>query len=169
VQVAAIYRTQAAAGKVRMTTDAGEHIGLGVSHYAWSSSPLRRYVDLVNQWQLIAAIEGRAAPFARNSAELLAAMRDFELSYAAYGEFQDRMERYWCLRWLQQEEVRTARAEVVRESTVRLADIPLYVRVPSLPALAPGAEVTIEIGDIDLIDSDVRCVYKSPSPTEAPA
>jgi len=160
--VAAIYRTQPAAGKVRMTTDAGEHAGLGVSHYAWSSSPLRRYVDLVNQWQLIAALANRTAPFARNSAELLAAMRDFEITYAAYGEFQDRMERYWCLRWLLQEEVRQARAEVVREGTVRLADIPLYVRVPSLPALAPGAEVVIEIGEVDLIDSEVRCVYKNP-------
>src|SRR5947207_2923298 len=35
--VAAIYRVQSA-GKVRMTTSAMAHAGLGISHYAWTSS-----------------------------------------------------------------------------------------------------------------------------------
>ena len=160
---AAIYRVQGAGGKVRLATAAGEHFGLGVSHYAWASSPLRRYVDLINQWQLVAALGGAPAPFAHGGETLLAAMRDFESAYAAYGEFQERMERYWCLRWLLQENVSIARAEVVREGLVRFVDIPLYVRVPSLPPELPGGEqVMVEISDIDLIDSDLRCVYKKP-------
>lgn len=156
---AAIYRAQGD-GKVRMTTVAAEHQGLGVSHYAWSSSPLRRYVDLINQWQLLAVLQDRPPPFARRSEVLLAALRDFELTYAAYDEFQRRMEQYWCLRWLVQEGVKTARAEVVRENLVRFADIPLYTRVPSLADLPPGSSVVVEVEEIDLIDSQVRCVYK---------
>ncbi len=70
-------------GKVRMTTVAAAHEGLGVSHYAWSSSPLRRYVDLVNQWQLVASLRGDAPPYPPKSADLLAALRDFESTYAA--------------------------------------------------------------------------------------
>jgi len=159
---AAIYRAQAPEGKVRMTTVAAEHQGLGVSHYAWSSSPLRRYVDLVNQWQLVAVLRGEPPPFAKGSEQLLAAMRDFEATYAAYDEFQRAMEHYWCLRWLVQEGVEVAPAEVVRENVVKLAGAPLYVRVPSLPDLQPGTPVEVEVVGVDLIDTHVRCVYKRP-------
>jgi exoribonuclease II len=160
--VAAIYRAQAQ-GKVRMTTVPSPHEGLGVAHYAWSSSPLRRYVDLINQWQLIALLEGTMPPFERNSATLLGAIRDFELSYGAFGEFQDRMERYWCLRWLVQEQVQRTQGTVVRDNTVKFRDLPLYVRMPSLPAeLAPGTQVSVEITAIDLIDSTIEAIYKSP-------
>jgi exoribonuclease-2 len=85
-----------------MTTSPLPHEGLGVPQYAWMTSPLRRYCDLVNQWQLIACLKGETPAFAQKSAELFGAMRDFELTYAAYADFQRQMERYWCLRWLQQ-------------------------------------------------------------------
>ncbi|MET0681148.1 MAG: RNB domain-containing ribonuclease [Burkholderiales bacterium] len=158
----AIYRAQAPDGKVRMTTVAAEHQGLGVSHYAWSSSPLRRYVDLLNQWQLVAALRDATPPFAPGSEALLGAMRDFEVTYAAYDEFQRQMEYYWCLRWLVQEGTEVASAEVVRENLVRIAGAPLYVRVPSLPDLPPGTQVEVEVAAVDLIDTHLRCVYKKP-------
>jgi exoribonuclease-2 len=147
----AIYRAQTA-GKVRMTTVASPHEGLGVDQYAWSSSPLRRYVDLINQWQLMALLRGDPTPFPPRSEQLLAAMRDFELTYAAYSEFQRQMERYWCLRWLLQEENTRPSARVLRENLVRLDAVPLYLRVPSLPACDPGTRVAIEISRIDLLD-----------------
>jgi exoribonuclease-2 len=37
-RVAGLYRTQAN-GKVKMSTRPGEHQGLGLAHYLWSSSP----------------------------------------------------------------------------------------------------------------------------------
>ncbi len=157
---AGIYRAQSAGGRVRMTTAAAEHQGLGVSHYAWSTSPLRRYVDLVNQWQLLAVLQGGPPPFAAGAEALLAALRDFELTYAAYDEFQRHMEHYWCLRWLLQEKVSLARTAVVRDNLVKFADLPLFVRVPSLPDLEPGAEAMVEVAEVDLIDTQVRCVYK---------
>jgi exoribonuclease-2 len=159
---AAIYRAQGPEGKVRMTTVAGEHQGLGVSYYAWSSSPLRRYVDLVNQWQLVAVLNGDPPPFAHGSEQLLTALRDFESAYAAYDEFQRNLEHYWCLRWLLQEGVRTMTAEVVRDNLVKLSRLPLWVRVPSLPELSAGTPVEVEVASVDLIDRQVRCVYKKP-------
>ena len=157
--VAAIYRVQAA-GKVRMTTSALAHQGLGITHYAWTSSPLRRYVDLVNQWQLLALLGGEAPPFSRNSDLMLSAVHDFEATYAAYDEFQRRMEHYWCLRWLLQEGVEIAGAQVVRENLVKFDGLPLYTRVESLPALDPGTGVQLAVANVDLAEADLKCVFR---------
>ncbi|MDA1118581.1 MAG: RNB domain-containing ribonuclease [Proteobacteria bacterium] len=156
--VAALYRVQSS-GKVRMSVHAEAHEGLGLACYAWLSSPLRRYVDLVNQWQLIAALGGRKAPFARNSDALLAALRAFELTYARYDEYQRAMENYWCLRWLEQEGMRDTGAVVLRENLVRLEGLPLTLRVPSLPVLEAGTRVRLAIEGIDLLERSVACVY----------
>lgn len=164
-KVAALYRAQTV-GKVRMTTQAAAHEGLGVDCYAWSSSPLRRYVDLLNQWQLIAHLRGETPPFTAKSAELMAAMRDFELTYAAYAEFQRGMERYWCMRWLRQEGSATFAARVLRESLVRCEHLPLVLRVPSLPALDRGVRVRLAIEYIDLLDAECRARYVELLPVE---
>ncbi|HEY6863758.1 MAG TPA: ribonuclease catalytic domain-containing protein [Burkholderiales bacterium] len=156
--VAAIYRVQSG-GRVRMTTSAEAHQALGTSHYAWSTSPLRRYVDLVNQWQLIALLRREAAPFGRNSDLMLSAVHDFEATYAAYDEFQRRMERYWSLRWLLQEQVRLAPAEVVRETLVKIDGMPLYAKVPSLPQLSPGVRIELEVRDVDVVDMALECRF----------
>jgi exoribonuclease-2 len=157
--VAAIYRVQST-GKVRFSVHPEPHEGLGLGCYAWMSSPLRRYVDLVNQWQLIAALSGRRAPFARNSDGLLTALRAFEITAARFDEHQQTMEDYWCLRWLLQEGVTLAPAVVLRESLVRFEGLPLVARVPSLPPLDPGTRVSLEIKAVDLIERNVSCVFR---------
>ncbi|HXU43798.1 MAG TPA: RNB domain-containing ribonuclease [Burkholderiales bacterium] len=157
--VAAIYRVQST-GKVRFSVHPEPHEGLGLGCYAWMSSPLRRYVDLVNQWQLIAALSGRRAPFTRNSDGLLTALRAFEITATRFDEHQQAMEDYWSLRWLLQEGVTSTPAMVLRESLVRFEGLPLVARVPSLPALDPGTRVTLEIKAVDLIERNVSCVFR---------
>ena len=160
--VAAIYRAQTA-GKVRMTTSPLPHDGLGVAQYAWSSSPLRRYVDLVNQWQLISLLSDLTPHFGgkgKNSSDaLFAAMRDFDLTYAAYAEFQRGMEKFWCLRWLQQENVHEIDATVRRETLVKLDHLPQLLRVASLPELPPGQRVRLTIESIDELTLDLSFRY----------
>ena len=153
-----LYRAQGG-GKVRMTTVAAPHEGLGVDCYAWSSSPLRRYVDLVNQWQIISVLQDTPPAFAPKSAELMAAMRDFELTYAEYAEFQRGMERYWCLRWLRQHGRGEVEATVLRESVVRLTEIPLVFRVPSMPLQMPGSRVKLVVERTDLLDVEVEARF----------
>ncbi|MDR0715817.1 MAG: RNB domain-containing ribonuclease [Azoarcus sp.] len=156
--VPGLYRVQGG-GKVRMATVAAPHEGLGVDCYAWSSSPLRRYADLVNQWQIVAVLGGGEPAFAPRSVDLMSALRDFELTYTEYSEFQRRMERYWCVRWLRQNEIRTTEAFVLRDNLVRLADIPFIFKVASLPPQLPGSKVSLAITDSDLIDVEVDARY----------
>jgi exoribonuclease-2 len=160
--VAGIYRVQST-GKVRLSVHPEAHEGLGVSGYAWLSSPLRRYVDLLNQWQLIAAVNGQRAPFARNSDGLLSALRAFELTYARYDEHQRAMEMYWTLRWLQQESIREFEAVVLRENLVRAEGFPLVARAPSLPELEPGSRVRLEVGEMDFLERSLTLVYRGPA------
>ncbi len=158
-KVSGIYRTQNN-GKVKMSTVAAPHQGLGVSHYAWSSSPLRRYVDLVNQRQLISVLREEAPAYTRNDTALFAILRDFDTAYTTYNEFQRTMERYWCLRWLLQEDVKRAEALVLRENLVKFVDIPLVGRIPSLPPeTAPNTRVTLEIASVDLLDLNFDAHY----------
>jgi len=166
-----IYRTQQN-GKVKMSTVAAPHQGLGVAQYMWSSSPLRRYVDMVNQRQIIAMLRNGDPAYPKNDPALYATMRDFDTMYTIYGEFQRNMERYWCLRWLLQERAKSAilspgaagselvvTAVVLRENLVKLADIPLVFRVPSLPELPANARVRLAIGEIDLLELDVQARF----------
>ena len=159
--VPGLYRGQVA-GKVRMTTSAIPHEGLGVACYAWSTSPLRRYSDLINQWQLIAALWDKPAPFAPRSAELFAAMRDFDLTYAGYADFQRRMERYWCLRWLQQTGTEQVEGTVMRNApNVRVDGLPLVVQVPSTPDLPVGSRMSLTLGAPDLLELSVHSRFEN--------
>jgi exoribonuclease II len=154
----AIYRVQAG-GKVRMSTVPAEHQRLGVEGYAWASSPLRRYVDLVNQRQLVAIARGTSPPYAPGDETLIAAMGDFEVAHEAYNDFQRSMERYWSLRWLIQEQVSSVAATVLRENLVRFDELPLVTRVPSLPVLGQGSRVELAVSRIDLLDLTLHCEY----------
>lgn len=165
-EVAGMYRAQTG-GKVRMTLKPAPHEGLGVACYAWSTSPLRRYVDLVNQRQILAACRGEVPVHAGNDPLLFAAVRDFELAYDAYNEFQRRMERYWCLRWLRQEGVTEMTAAVIRENLVRFDRIPLITRMTGAPTLNAGERVRLAIGDVDLLDIELACHYLGAVEVEA--
>ncbi|MCD6706024.1 MAG: RNB domain-containing ribonuclease [Thiobacillus sp.] len=152
-RVPGIYRAQSN-GKTRMTTAPDPHVGLGVDQYAWSSSPLRRYVDLVNQRQLISLVQGSDPAYPPRSEQLFSVVREFELAYDAYNEFQRRLERYWMLRWMQQENIQEVTASVIREDLVRFDSLPLVTRAPSVLGVAPGAKVRLAISSIDLLDID---------------
>lgn len=166
--VPGIYRSQGASGggwaarmQVRMVTHAAPHQGLGVDQYVWSTSPLRRYTDLVNQWQVLACIEHGvtaplAAPFKPKDADLFAVVSAFDAAYAAYADFQSNMERYWCLRWLSQEGAKHVEAVVLKEDVLRLVDIPLIIRLPGMPQVARGTQVKLDLIRWDEVDLTVE-------------
>ncbi|RKP48558.1 ribonuclease catalytic domain-containing protein [Pararobbsia silviterrae] len=176
--VPGIYRAQRSFGpnRTRMQTSPAPHEGLGVNQYAWSTSPLRRYVDLVNQWQLLACAEhGVAAklvaPFKPKDADLYAALQSFDETYAAYADYQNKMETFWCLRWLQQEKRDRVVATVVKGDLVRLEEIPLMLHVPGLGVHARGTRVMLDVVSIDelTVEASTRLVQVLDAPVAGDA
>ena len=178
--VPGIYRSQASllpGVKVRMGTRALPHAGIGVKSYAWSSSPLRRYTDLVNQWQIIAcARHGKTAalvaPFKPKDAELFSIISSFDAAYFAYNGYQGAMERFWTLKYLQQNGLSEITATVFKENMVRADEMPLVLPVLGAANLPRGARVRVKLGDIDEITLDITgtVIERLDAPTdEAPS
>ena len=163
-----IYRSQGVGNggwaqrmQVKMLTHAAPHHNLGVDQYAWSTSPLRRYTDLVNQWQIMACIEHGVtaplvAPFKPRDATLFGIVSAFDTLYAAYNDFQSNLERYWCLRWFAQEwqqgRAKQVEAIIIKEDLLRLVDIPLVIRLAGLPTMPRGARVKLDVIGWDEVD-----------------
>ncbi|MBT0569953.1 RNB domain-containing ribonuclease [Curvibacter sp. CHRR-16] len=162
--VPAIYRSQASMTpgvKVRMGTKALPHAGIGVKSYAWSTSPLRRYTDLVNQWQIIAcARHGKTAalavPFKPKDAELFGIISAFDTAYSAYNGYQAGMERFWTLRYVQQHGLTELVAAVMKDNLARAQDIPLVLPVLGAQGLPRGALIRVKLGEPDLIALDIH-------------
>lgn len=162
--VPGIYRSQASMApgvKVRMGTKPAPHAGMGVAQYTWATSPLRRYVDLVNQWQIIACARhgrsaGLAAPFKPKDVQLFAIISAFDSAYAEYNGFQQGIERYWTLRALAQDDIHELDAVVMKDGLVRADTLPLVFRAVGADSLPRGAHVRVRIGGTDLLTLDVH-------------
>jgi len=132
---------------------------------AWSTSPLRRYTDLVNQWQIIAAARhgktaALAAPFKPKDADLFSILSGFDAAYSAYNAHQGGMERFWTLKYLQQQGITELDATLIKDmpngALVRADALPLVFQVAGTQGLVRGARVRVRLGDIDEIALDVH-------------
>jgi exoribonuclease II len=177
--VPGIYRSQASmlpGVKVRMGTKPAPHAGMGVAQYAWSTSPLRRYVDLANQWQIIAcARHGRtaalAAPFKPKDAALFSVISAFDAAYSAYNGFQQSVERYWTLQYIAQQGWAELDAAVMKDGLVRADLLPLVFRVPGTDSLPRGSRIRARVAGMDLLTLELHATLAArlDAPTDAPA
>jgi exoribonuclease-2 len=180
--VPGIYRSQASllpGVKVRMGTKALPHAGIGVPSYAWSTSPLRRYTDLVNQWQIIACAKhgstaALAAPFKPKDAELFSIISAFDGAYGAYNAYQNGMERFWTLQYLKQHNITELSATVFKAfpgqpPMARADDLPLVLPVFGGGDLPRGARVQIRLSDVDDISLDISGHLLHILETDAPS
>ena len=162
--VPGIYRSQASLApgvKVRMGVKPAPHAGMGVAQYTWATSPLRRYVDLVNQWQIVAcAKHGRtaalAAPFKPRDASLFSVISAFDAAYGAYADFQHGIERYWTLQWLAQQGTTELDATVMKEGLVRAETLPLVFKALGCEALPRGTAVRVRITGSDALTLELH-------------
>ena len=170
--VPGIYRSQASMApgiKVRMSTKALPHAGIGVSCYAWSTSPLRRYTDLVNQWQLCACAEHGAtaalvAPFKPKETDLMAIISAFDSTYTAYNAYQSSMERYWTLKYIEQENIHELTVNVFKTypgtpALARAETLPLVLSINGAPELQRGAQIRVRLSGVDLMSLDIKADF----------
>lgn len=180
--VPGIYRSQASllpGVKVRMGTKALPHAGIGVPSYAWSTSPLRRYTDLVNQWQIMACAKhgstaALAAPFKPKDAELFAIISAFDGAYGAYNAYQNGMERFWTLQYLKQNNITELSATIFKAfpgqpPMARADDLPLVLPVFGGGDLPRGAHVQLRLSEIDDISLDISGQLLHVLEVDAPA
>ncbi len=168
-ELGGLFRVQPS-GRVRMSTHSEPHIGMNVAHYGWFTSPLRRACDYINQKQLQSVIADGVSPrFAKNDSDLFVALGSFETAYTAYRAFQDMMESYWALVWLQQENIKEINAVVLKEDLVRLEGVPLVARATGIPMeIVPKSTVKLAVLDVDTEAQFVALKYLGVVPNAAP-
>ncbi|WP_066565995.1 ribonuclease catalytic domain-containing protein [Snodgrassella sp. CFCC 13594] len=159
-EVPGLFRVQPA-GKVRMSTQSEPHIGLGLQHYAWFTSPLRRAADYINQKQLISLILPDVSPrFLPKDSMLFAALRDFEATYGAYADFQRHMEAYWSLVYIQQNQMSELNALLLKDDLVRIEGLPLVGRASGIPIDAqPKSRIKLAVTGVDLNQVSIGLNY----------
>lgn len=162
--VPGIYRSQHPMSRVKVGTVPLPHSGIGVPQYIWSTSPLRRYIDLVNQWQLISIIENEIAaplfsPFRSRGNELISIIQEFEIRYSAISSFQNEIENYWSIKWLTQNGIKRTAACVIKDSLIKLIEVPIFVNISDMPKTPKGTIIEVEITDIDELNCKLTCKY----------
>ncbi len=169
-QLPGLFRVQTS-GKVRMSTQAEAHIGMGVAHYGWFTSPLRRAADCINQRQLLSLIRPDLPPrFQKNDSELFAALRDFDTAYTAYADFQRQMEAYWSLVYIRQEALQELTGVLLKEDLVRIEGLPLLTRVHGVPIdIPPKTRVKLAVTQLDPEQQLLELKYLNVLPPEVAA
>lgn len=150
--VPAIYRVKQPMQPVTMTLTPNSHTGLNVDYYTWATSPLRRAVDLVNQAQIISLIT-KQKPLTSTDFAVANVVENFDETYSAYLKFQDGIERYWSLRYLEQENVHQIKATFTYRNNVQLDGVPITLDVSTQTKAQPqGSEIILTIDNINFLN-----------------
>ena len=155
-RVPIIYRVQPnvggdfAAQRPRLSLHPEFHAGVGLDYYAQASSPIRRYMDLVLQRQLLAAL-AHPPSIAYQADELLTVLANAEAAEADGKELERRAKRYWTLRYLERNALGVPlEATVFRDGAS--AELDAYAARGALrgaPRLGSQSRIMVQIARVD--------------------
>ena len=149
--IPAIYRVKQPNYPVKMTLSPESHTGLNVDYYTWSTSPLRRSADFINQKQIISMINKSKDFYNISDPTLCEVVDNFDTKYAKYIDFQNKMERYWSLKYLIQEKISEIEGIFLYKSTVSLLGVPIQIDVANFSTSKPkGTKLRLKIYNINL-------------------
>jgi exoribonuclease-2 len=173
-RVPIIYRVQPVVGgdyaaqRPRLSLHPEFHAGVGLDYYAQASSPIRRYMDLVLQRQLLAALAQPPA-MAYQADELLTVLASAEAAEAEGKELERRAKRYWTLRYLERNAIgRPLEATAFRDGAS--AELDAYAVRGSLrgaPNLASQSHIMVRIARVEPLRGWLGLDYLSLAPRAA--
>jgi exoribonuclease-2 len=126
--IPAIYRVKQGNNPVHSSSSPNSHSGLNVDYYTWATSPLRRSIDLINQIQIINLINQKK-PLKPEDTNFANILNNFDEIYAQYINFQNKMETYWSLRYIEQEDLKKVSATFIYKYLVQVDGLPLKINL----------------------------------------
>jgi exoribonuclease-2 len=135
------------------------HAGLGLDCYCSTTSPMRKYLDLVMQRQLVASLQAQEPLYSGAQLRDISAVLQPVLTRASLVENERR--RYWLLKKMEPLQGQVLRAVVLsrrkKTYTVLLTDFLLELSAdPSEDRIyEPGCEVQVLLRDIDRFEGSI--------------
>jgi len=141
------YRQRRLLNRAAITTSPEPHFALGAEAYATFTSPIRRYQDLVNQRQLLAAVTG-AQPYDEETLQQIIAATRPPMVQANI--LEDQRTRYWLIRHLEGQEGRRFDAVILDvhpyRFRVHVVGLMLETELPHRRSdLKPGQTVSLRL------------------------
>jgi exoribonuclease II len=168
-RVPIIYRVQPTVGgefatpRPRLSLHPEFHTGVGLDYYAQLSSPIRRYMDLVLQRQILAALSDPPS-VSYQADELLTVLATAEAAEAEGKDLERRAKRYWILRYLERNALgRSLEALALRDGAS--AELDAYAVRGSLhgaPNLASQSRIVVRIARVEPIRGWLTLDYLGP-------
>jgi exoribonuclease II len=164
-QLPMIFRVQPNPGedlfaqRARLSLYPGFHAGVGLDSYLQASSPIRRYVDLVLQRQLVAMVDGGLSAYDRD--ELMAVMAAAEATEAEGRELERRAKRYWTLVYLQRKLAEEPlEATVLRDgASAELTDYAVRGALRGAPNLPARTRILTRLARVDPLRGWLTLAY----------
>ena len=152
------YRVLTRMRAAALSLKPGLHGGLGVEPYCQITSPLRRFIDLVSQRQLVAILNDEAPPYSLD--DLTALCPETEERLRLISRLERRRERYWIYHHLSQDKGRVFDALVLyvwdRRARIEILDYALQVDVRLPSPLRAGDRVSTRLTRVDPWADDIH-------------
>lgn len=150
------YRKKFKRSKLNLDPDL--HAGLGLERYTRSTSPLRRYSDLLVHQQIRAFLAGEPGI---SEADMLTRMAEAEVGGGNASMAERRSNRHWTLLYMQQHQEMVYRGVVVDKrddrGTVLIPDLAIDVKMRRMADVELDDEVEVQLLQINLPELDFTC------------
>jgi len=142
-----------------LSTASRSHAGLGLDCYCSTTSPMRKYLDLVMQRQLVAALQAKAPVYADKALRDIASAVQPALTRASLVE--NERKRYWLFKKMEPLQGQVLQAVVVERRKKKLSMfLPDFLFEVSAAApeggyYEPGSEVQVVLKDVNPFDGSI--------------